>query len=434
MATSTFGGSGAKREASCNHKSLRESRVAVIGGSIGGCAAAISLRNAGIQSIDVFERSSSTELSDRGLGIGLPGPVFQQLVNHDMIDPGMRFVSTQKRQWILNDGTFHGRVLHAPEMKVQLHNWGLLWQQLRKRVDDSHYHSGTSVDLKKTVIHRDEDGAKNVELFSSNNGSSLGRYDFCIQADGAISDTTNHHLAKYAGYVLWRGSFSVHEHPHIDLTGMPETFFTPVFLNGHGIIYMMPSAQNEVDHLINFAIYTHTPPKLQEFTKVTRASDITLEQHAFFEETAMVNMPPRFQEMVDICRQNNTISFHPILDRVPNSFVTLDGMGLLLGDAGAVLRPHTAAGTTKAIMEALFLQELLSSETTSSWQDVTKAYELNRRADAETKVNLGERLGDAQVLNTPEWSSMEASDFEDWLAAQVAGSGHYMYKHLKNKK
>jgi 2-polyprenyl-6-methoxyphenol hydroxylase-like FAD-dependent oxidoreductase len=413
-------------------KPILESRVAVIGGSIGGCAAAIALRRAGIESVDVFERSSATELSDRGQGIGLPHPVFQQLVDHDMVDPDMRFISTQKRHWILQDGTYQGRVLYAPEMKIQLHNWGLLWQQLRKRVNDSCYHSGTSVDLEKTLIHRDG-GEPTVELFSFNDQSSLGHFDFCIQADGAVSDATKI-VAEYAGYVLWRGSFSVKENPQLDLTDMPETFFTPVFEGGHGILYMMPSVEGEDENLINFAIYTHTPPNLQQLTKVTRASDITPEQHAFFEETALANMPPRFQEMVEVCRNNNTISFHPILDRIPDSFVTKDGMGLVLGDAGAVLRPHTAAGTTKAVMEALLLQKLISSETVSSWQTLTEAYQLDRQADAETKVALGARLGDAQVLNTPDWSNMEPSDFEEWLAAQVADTGNYMYKHLDKKK
>lgn len=121
-------------------KPIQQSRVAIVGGSIGGCAAAIALQRARVASVDVFERSSANALADRGLGIGLPHPVFAQLVEKDMVDPNMRHVVTEKRHWILknddddegDDGTtsYLGKILYAPEMNIQLHNWGLLWQKV----------------------------------------------------------------------------------------------------------------------------------------------------------------------------------------------------------------------------------------------------------------------------------------------------------------
>lgn len=44
--------------------------VAIIGGSIAGCAAAIALRRVGCE-VTVYERSRGT-LEDRGAGIGMP--------------------------------------------------------------------------------------------------------------------------------------------------------------------------------------------------------------------------------------------------------------------------------------------------------------------------------------------------------------------------
>ena len=53
------------------YKPIKESRVAVIGGSIGGCAVAIALKNmVGVKKVDVYERSQANDLADRGLGIG----------------------------------------------------------------------------------------------------------------------------------------------------------------------------------------------------------------------------------------------------------------------------------------------------------------------------------------------------------------------------
>lgn len=209
---------------------------------------------------------------------------------------------------------------------------------------------------------------------------------------------------------------------------MPETFFTTVYPSGHGIFFAMPSTEPN-DSLINFAIYTHTPPGLQRLLQVTLADQITPEQREWFQQVALNQMPPRFADMVLVCLKDN-ISIHPILDRVPESFVTLKGHGLLLGDAGAVLRPHTASGTTKAIAEALLLEKLVS-EPGSSWQDVSSTYELDRMQDAIAKVTLGERLGRAQVLETPAWNTMGPVEFEEWLTAQVSDSRNYMYKNLE---
>ena len=68
------------------------------------------------------------------MGIGLPGPVFDQLVEQDMIDANLRYVETQKRHWVVKDETYGGKIAFEHPMKAQLHNWGLLWQQFRKRV------------------------------------------------------------------------------------------------------------------------------------------------------------------------------------------------------------------------------------------------------------------------------------------------------------
>src|SRR5262245_62468142 len=62
-------------------------RVAIVGGSLAGCAAAIALRRAGCQVV-VFERSTGA-LEDRGAGIGMPLALLRTLVERDFIDADM---------------------------------------------------------------------------------------------------------------------------------------------------------------------------------------------------------------------------------------------------------------------------------------------------------------------------------------------------------
>ena len=75
--------------------------------------------------------------------------------------------------------------------------------------------------------------------------------------------------------------------------------------------------------------------------------------------------------------------------------------------------------------------EKLAQEPDATWKTVSEAYQADRHGDGVGKVAYGERLGRAQVLETPDWKEMASSDFESWLAAQVADSGNYMYKDMK---
>ena len=413
--------------------------------------------------IDIFERSPSKELSDRGLGIGLPPPIFKTLVDKGWVDSDMRYIETLKRQWLLkvnNDVSesddedtaqkYHGKVLYEPEMNIQLHNWGLLWQQFRRRIEDDdtiQYHTGVKV--VSTTANKNDGGDDDVELFDEES-QPLGKYSFVIHADGATSSSSS-----YAGYALWRGSLPAKDCRAVDdwKTGdLEKTFFTPVFPGGHGIFYLMPSTQDGDDqdeYLVNFGLYTATPPSLTEFSRVTRSKHITPEQRTYFEKTALSNIPQRFQDIVRSC-PTEKIEIHPIVDRIPSSLVAYEnGQGIYLGDSGCVLRPHTASGTTKAILEALLLEKLVTDAINActssdggegdgdgdrmllSWEDVARKYNDGRLDDSQSKYKLGKRLGQAQVIDTPDWSTMGPSEFEEWLAAQVKDTGNYLYKNIR---
>ena len=64
--------------------------IAIVGGSIAGCSAAIALLRAGHQ-VTVFERSLQP-LSDRGAGIVIPMALLQKLKQRIPIKNKMRYV------------------------------------------------------------------------------------------------------------------------------------------------------------------------------------------------------------------------------------------------------------------------------------------------------------------------------------------------------
>jgi 2-polyprenyl-6-methoxyphenol hydroxylase-like FAD-dependent oxidoreductase len=90
---------------------------------------------------------------------------------------------------------------------------------------------------------------------------------------------------------------------------------------------------------------------------------------------------------------------------------------LLLGDAGAVGRPHAAAGAVKAMQDAATLLRLWPTAT--GLDDLATRYDAARRPAGHAVVALARRIGEAQVLNTPDWSAFEETTFVPWLTAQM---------------
>ncbi len=164
---------------------VRGSRVGVVGGSIGGCAAAIALGRLGCD-VTVFERSSGA-LQDRGSGIAIPVELRNELIEHDYLPAGYRcwpddatpdgIRSAGTRRWIVADGSSAGRLLwEQPSGGAAVcNNWNVLWQGLRARVPDASYRDGSTV----TSVAQDNSG---VDVALDN--GAVERFDVVFGADG----------------------------------------------------------------------------------------------------------------------------------------------------------------------------------------------------------------------------------------------------------
>jgi 2-polyprenyl-6-methoxyphenol hydroxylase-like FAD-dependent oxidoreductase len=86
-------------------------RVAVVGGSIAGCAAAAELARAGCEA-SIFERSASA-LDDRGAGIFAPPSHLHLLRSRNLVDGDMPTVdrSRAERVFTVHNPAGDGRVL-----------------------------------------------------------------------------------------------------------------------------------------------------------------------------------------------------------------------------------------------------------------------------------------------------------------------------------
>jgi 2-polyprenyl-6-methoxyphenol hydroxylase-like FAD-dependent oxidoreductase len=399
------------------------SRVGVVGGSIAGCAAAIALQRAGCE-VTVFERSS-TGLRDRGAGIAIPNPLRESLIARNYLDADYPYWPAQRRHWIIKEGnTPTGRVLWEQPGEASLNNWSILWKSLRARVSDHNYRDGTRVES----FSQDTAG---VTLTLA--GGESEHFDVVIGADGyrsAIRATIHPVISpEYAGYILWRGNFPearVVDRVHLDALDASHAWDTICFRNGHGVIYMIPGDEDRADvghRRVNWAIYGPNPEgHVFDEPGSVSPGQIDEDLESVLHDLVAQHFPPWHKSVIDLT-ESHEISIQPIYDETVPGYV--QNRVALLGDAGTVTRPHTGSGATKALQEAMLLEDLVAEH--DDWQTVFAIYDHERTAAGNSIVELGRRIGAAQVQQTPPWADMKPTDFQQWTKDTLSGTRLYFY-------
>lgn len=404
---------------------IQGSRVGIVGGSIGGCAAAIALRRAGCD-VTVYERSRG-QLKDRGSGIVIPGPLRDQLVTAGYLDATMPVCPCSERTWVVRHGNAaYGRVIGRQRLSAVLNNWGVLWRTLRAGVPDEVYREGAAV----AGVETDAAGATVVF-----HGGVQERFDAVVGADGYRSMVRRAAhpgaSASYAGYVLWRGNYEERRLPAGRRpAAMDARVVTVGFPGGHGMFYLIPEFDRPCEpghRRMNWAVYTGLPDGAgygdpSSLPPGSLSPDLT----AFFDQALERHLPPYWAEVVRRTGPE-AMSLQPIYDVAVLTYTSQ--RLLLIGDASTNTRPHTASGATKALEDALALER--HGREQASWAEVLAAYDRERCPAGNDLVELGRRIGRAQVEETPDWATMTASQLEGWLQATISGHRLYLYDTTK---
>jgi 2-polyprenyl-6-methoxyphenol hydroxylase-like FAD-dependent oxidoreductase len=386
-------------------------QVAIVGGSIAGCAAATALRRASTAEVTVLERADG-RLRDRGAGITLHADRFAELEAVGYLSAHTAHVPLSHRVWRVRDGSAPlGRALATHPFPFRAYTWGALWAGLRSSVPEGvRYRPGTTVSAV-------ESGTDAVRLRCAD--GTVATFDAVVGADGyrsAVRDAMFPQLdAAYAGYVGWRGT------SRVEPDGAPDAdeACTVVFPGGHCMIYRVP---DEADgHRYNWVLYTTPPGSLHgDLRRPTSlppgrlATAVTEHLRALVAE----HFPPYWAERL-LSTPAGTTFVQPIYDlEVPHYAV---GRLLLVGDAATVARPHTGGGSVKALQDAVALERALTSSG-GTWSEAVAGYDDGRRSVGTGMVALGRRLGEAQVGSAPEWAALDEASFAAWWQEQHQGS------------
>jgi 2-polyprenyl-6-methoxyphenol hydroxylase-like FAD-dependent oxidoreductase len=390
-------------------------RIAIIGGSIAGCATAIELIRAG-QEVKLFERSPG-RLVSRGAGIGTWSNVVDGLISRDLLETDFpRFKTEVSRFVCKDDDRTGGRWLGDVARPGLVHlNWAHLFAQLRQRVPDSVYRAGVEVagfdaTSSGTTVYPKGGGSETFDLLVCADGyRSIGR---SFVAPSSSLD--------YRGMVLWRGLVNEIDVDNSRLTGVHTR---AVYRGGHGLAYLIPGNDGTTSaggRLAMWGFYLQAPaPELDSvlvdgddrqqkgsvpFGKVHR------QVSGRFRSRLADVIPPYFLDLIDRSSGTSIQAIYSV--QVP---VYARQRVCLVGDAGTVLPPFTGSGVLKAVGNATSLADAL---TEGASLDEGLAAWSRGQSDANVRLfPIAERFERHLVFESPDASAMSVTDAKAWITS-----------------
>ncbi|STY28581.1 monooxygenase, FAD-binding [Legionella wadsworthii] len=380
--------------------------VAIIGGSVAGCALALLLKDK--YSISVFERAY--DLKSRGAGITLSIELLNDLINKNLIDADILSHKFTVRHFFCQDSEnpVYGKLLWKQSISMASLHWDTLFTNFRKRIPDSIYHSGIKV--------------SNVQLFDQKPGQitlSSGEthsFDLIVFADGVQSlgrQLISHTQPQYSGYVAWRGTldFSLIKNNNF----FNEQVYYYCYEKGHLLTY--PVYHHRTNKL-NWVFYEKITLQDLECLGSTTLNDFSKTAKEHLHQLAISHLPVAAAQII----LDTPSPFLQKIDDVCTSRFVAQG-ALLLGDASYILRPHVGNGASLAIQDALHLSKLLTE-----YNDFQKAIELWEKESLPKRISmyeLSKRMADALVLSPVDWHQMNESHMAKWWEQIILGETWY---------
>ena len=326
---------------------------------MGGLTAALLLRDLGLD-VTVFERSS-TELAQRGAGIGFLPAASRYLDERVGLDLDTISVSTDHIRYLARDGSVVRDLPH----RYRFSSWNTVYRHLLARADRQRYLLGREVhgftqDERSVLVNVADRGTVEVDLL------------VCADGVGSASRTMLLPAVRpaYAGYVAWRGMVPETSLPTetIDALGDALTYY--VHANSHILVYPIPGQDGSVqigERLVNFVWYRNYLSGGGELDDLLRdhrgaAHETSLppgaarpEHVAELRATAAARLPAMINAVIQATAE-------PFLQVIFDVDVPRMAFGrvCLLGDAAFVARPHAAAGSAKAAADAWALADALT--------------------------------------------------------------------------
>lgn len=332
-------------------------KIIVIGGSIGGLSAGLTLFCQNFD-VEIYEKSPG-EMKSRGAGLVIQPDMMQYLTEHDIAPAQIFGVPAAERQY-LNE---RGQVVMKHGNDTSFTSWDYIYRQLKNAFPAEKYH----FNHRATKIEQTEGKVK----IGFENGR-IEECDLLVGADGYDSVVRRTFLPEfdpvYAGYIAYRGLI---EESALDIDFV--NFYAGKFTlfqgtDTHILSYLVPGANGELEpgkRRLNWVWYVNkTETELREILLdkngqarrwATPMGFLSSDNIAALRENAVARLPEISARMVLKTEQPFV---QVIVDLAVPQMVF--GRTCVIGDAAFVVRPHTASGTSKAYNDAISLATSLS--------------------------------------------------------------------------
>jgi 2-polyprenyl-6-methoxyphenol hydroxylase-like FAD-dependent oxidoreductase len=365
--------------------SPKPNNIAIIGGSLGGLLTGVALKHLYKDlTIRIFERSPTPLLQDQGAGVVAGQDVQKFFKQHDRTHTQLTVPSHQR---LYLDKS--GEVVDRKDQEQHMTSWDLLYHLLRTnfngtetpyaRVPSSERGDGnntyeygytvSSISTPQSSLQGEESldfsSPVKIHLEHTSGQKSTTEADLVIAADGPSYFPSARRT--YAGYVAWRGTVPEHQVSQACTDVFVEKF--PFYhTKGSQILAYTISGKNGTTtpgkRLLNWVWYVNYAEDSQEHVELMTDKEgkrhhVTLPPGGIRDEVwekqkarAENMLPPQFAELVG---KTEVPFVQAITDVVAPAAVLDGGRVLLVGDALAGFRPHTAASTNQAALDAMKL-------------------------------------------------------------------------------
>lgn len=369
--------------------SRHKRRALVIGGSVGGLMAGALLRQSGWD-VSIFERTKGS-LAGRGAGLGIS----RELVDI-MRRVGARFdpssVSVHSTYTWMD---YNGEIAFDFARAALASTWPRVYQPLRAITPDGTVHQGRTL----TRIEQDSDS---VTAIFADGSRETG--DLLIGADGVGSTVRAQYLPdvvpRYAHYIAWRGLLEERDAEPASLAAVEDRVVLCFPPNELLLTMTVPGADDDMrpGHRRIYFIWYRPADETTLADMCTEANGV---HHG-------VSIPPPLirPEIITAARSAAPALFPrpvaAIVQRAPNLLLQaisdlecsqmVFGRVALMGDAAFIARPHSAAGVTKAALDAVCLADELAADGGDLHAALTR-YNTQRTAFGQSLVSHARMLG-----------------------------------------
>ncbi len=367
--------------------SISQARVAVIGGSYAGLCTGLALRCVGAD-VHVYERT--VQNNRIGGGIVVQPDFADYLEAFGYARPENIATPTVGRKFLNLDGSV---AQYSPDATF-FTAWDTVLRSLRDAFEPERLHN----DHRLESFEADDEGA----LLSFADGTSA-EADLLIGADG-IGSVVRRQLEpqvtpEYAGYVGFRGL-------------VPESELSPEqvgLFENHFVLYAYPHS-----HILSYFIpgeHGERQPGSRRFNWVWYVSQSAEELRSILtdregvEHRSSLGPGEMADEWINSVKKRGEELLPPLVAnavaQTSSPFVQaifdlevprmVYGRSLLLGDAAFLVRPHTAAGASKAAADAVALAHALRDKGRITAETLEK-WELERMSATHRIINHGKMI------------------------------------------